>query len=147
MGARYNSTLGVPEFFIPTSPKQRQLTQRGITIAINSNVGQYNVRVIVRAVAMSAFTFVTAFASVTASVTTFLTASVTTSVFLAWPCQCRVRVIDGARVCVRVLVSVVIRVLRTVFVTVSAFTSVTAFASVTAFVTASVTNVRDGVRD
>ena len=41
-------TLGAPEFFIPTSPKQRQLTQRGITIAINSNVGQYNVCVIVR---------------------------------------------------------------------------------------------------
>ena len=56
-------------------------------------------------VAVSAFTYVTAFASVTASVTVSatasVTASVTTSVFLACPCQCCVRVIDRARVCVQ----------------------------------------------
>ena len=63
-------------------------------------------------VAVSAFTSVTAFASVTVSVTVSVTASVTTSVFLMCPCQCHVCAIDRARVCVRELVSVEIRVLR-----------------------------------
>ena len=46
------------------------------------------------------------------------------------PCQCRVRVIDRARVCVRVLVSGGIRVLREVFVTMSGSVSVVMFVTV-----------------
>ena len=40
-------TLGAP-IFIPTNPKQRQLTQREISITIYSNMRQYNVCVLVR---------------------------------------------------------------------------------------------------
>ena len=102
-------TLGAPGIFIPTSPKQRQLTQREISLTINSNVRQYNVCVLVRVHERVHVLCVSM--SVSVSVSLIVSVSVFVSVYLSvWVTVLSVAVFMAVSVSVSVAMSVKVSV-------------------------------------